>query len=173
MKPWWYIANDGVLRLGETWTEIRRIPAGTGAEIDYQLPGGWWYRIRCAAVSLDTSAQAGQRRVRFLITDGNVPIFYAFCDNWQNPNTGNNYNLAAMSAYEFGNLTAQFAISIPDMWLPPGARIKTNTLQLQSGDFYTQMNILCERVDRDTLNRYMHSRLFSRLAHMQSATPPA
>lgn len=173
MRPAWFLATTTVIRRGQ-WIHYHQVKPNTpGVELKFVFPGGYWTHLLSFTTNMDPSLAVGNRFIRWQISDGNNIIYMTGLDAAQIANNPKEYTLKAGSAAEFGNLTSDVVLSIPDMWLPPGSFIQTNTLNLDPGDNWVARGCWCEQIDKDTLRSYMGSRVFGRLDHLYTATPPA
>lgn len=173
MIPHYFIAVDGTLRMGQAEHLRQNDLHLDGAEINYQLPGGFWHRIRSVSCSFDAKSQVATRQVRWKFSDGNRIIFMTGVDNGVVANGSVEYSLIAGSAGTPFSLIAYQIVSIPDMWLPPGSRIQTDTINLQSLDRWVGLDVETERIERELFEWYVRRKLYGRLDFLHSSTPPA
>lgn len=127
-----------------------------GAELTFLLPGGSYWRVLSGRVPFATSAVVANRVVRFQESDG-TDVFYRL---------GVPAPVTATQSIEFNVLplvtlstTLSLALTgiqpIPDLVLPGGFVISTNTFGMDAGDQYGQSVWFMEEIDQGPLGNQL------------------
>jgi hypothetical protein len=113
---------------------------GAGNEILLTVPPTRRIRIKSFVLQLITSATVANRNPLFLFDDGAGNVFAEAGVNLSQP-AGQNWRYTGYTTSPVElhtNATGtEVQLTIPDLWLPAGYRIRTQTQSLQAGDTYS------------------------------------
>jgi hypothetical protein len=113
-------------------------------EISETVPTGARWRLVGVRFALVTDANAANRNVSLVIDDGANAVFEATALNVQAASLTINY-AASAAGFATGSVSNRQSIGIPpDLVLPAGYRIRTETGSMQVGDNYSAPQLLVE-----------------------------
>lgn len=108
-----------------------------GAEVTEVVPVNARWKLRTFRFVFTTSATVATRAVVLVIDDGTNALFAIEAPTSQAASLTNQYNYSQIGG-RFGlGVGNNQSISIPDIILAPGWRVRTSTVALQAGDQYT------------------------------------
>lgn len=115
-----------------------------GAEILETVPTGARWRLITFAAVLTTDATVATREGQLLIDDGSTVVFRSPASNNHVASSAITYSAAASSA-AMGTSAGVRGVGLhPEILLPAGFRIRTNTINLQAGDNWAAPQLLVE-----------------------------
>lgn len=116
---------------------------GAGVEISETVPANARWQVLTFRYQLLTSATVANRQSALLADDGAVNLFYAGGDAVEAASGTYLYSYGTGFAPIAGGPTNALGRSLPSpIFLPAGARLKTQTINLQAGDQYSAVNYL-------------------------------
>lgn len=115
-----------------------------GAEVTEAVPTGARWRLISLKVLLTASAQAANRRTRFLIDDGTTIYFRTRSATDQTANQAIHHTFATVGDTLTTSASTSVIASPGLLYLPAGHRILTDTFNLDVGDDYGAPQMLVE-----------------------------